>query len=177
MLFERCEGRWFTEKGLQEKKWKLNFPIDRNFSSHEKEFRLTKRSPITRNNPNKGLSASYSFSKSRREIAIILQNLFLSLSTTDRLLRSMGETLKRWIPMVIGYTARKTILETRTCTSSSSTVPTTYDVNRIEAEDRSKRAKRKRKNWAGEGRGRNRDRIERESWHHPGHAGSRLRSS
>lgn len=78
MLFERCEGRWFTEKGLQEKKWKLNFPIDRNFSSHEKEFRLTKYSPVTRNNPDKGLSA-YSFSKSRREIAIILQNLFLSL--------------------------------------------------------------------------------------------------
>ena len=116
-------------------------------------------------------------SRNRREKSRSSSKISFSLSTTDRLLRSMGETLKRWIPMVIGYTARKTILETRTCTSSSSTVPTTYDVNRIEAEDRSKRAKRKRKNWAGEGRGRNRDRIERESWHHPGHAGSRLRSS
>lgn len=81
-----------------------------------------------------------------------------SLSTTDRLLRSMGETLKRWkrIPMVIGYTARKTILETRTCTSSSSTVPTTYDVNPIEAEDRSKRANGNGK--TGEGGGRERER-------------------
>lgn len=58
--------------------------------------------------------------------------------------------------MVIGYTARKTILETRTCTSSSSTVPTTYDVNPIEAEDRSKRVNGNGK--TGEGGGRERER-------------------